>query len=173
MRSRLSAGILAYRRRADWLEVFLVHPGGPYWARRDEGAWSIPKGEYLEGEESALLAAQREFQEETGFTVSGQFMALTPLKQPSGKLISAWAVLAPELDPAQLRSNTFTLEWPPRSGEQRSFPEVDRAEWFPLLEAAKKLSAGQRPLLEELSALLSTGGKDGAAVRSQGGTRHD
>src|SRR5580704_9549252 len=143
MRYKHSAGILAYRHGADFLEVFLVHPGGPYWARRDEGAWSIPKGEYLEGE-SALAAAQREFHEETRLALHGVLTALTPVQQPGGKCVSAWAVEAADLDPAQLHSNCFTLEWPPHSGRQQAFPEVDRAAWFPLTTAAVKLTVGQR-----------------------------
>jgi predicted NUDIX family NTP pyrophosphohydrolase len=150
-RSKRSAGIILYRRRGGILEIFLVHPGGPYWAHKDEGAWSIPKGEY-EPDEEALQAAQREFQEETGFAVSGPFLALTPVRQPSGKVISAWACEG-ELDPSRLRSNTFSLEWPPQSGQMRSFPEVDRGAWFSLEDAQIKLSPGQRPLLQGLAAL--------------------
>jgi len=149
-----SAGILAYRRRGAVLEVFLVHPGGPFWAHRDAGAWSIPKGEYAAGE-SALQAARREFQEETALPLppAAELLPLTPVRQPGGKLISAWAVEAPQLDPAQLRSNCFSIEWPPRSGRQQAFPEVDRAAWFALPEAALRLNAGQRPLLQQLAAL--------------------
>ena len=154
-RGRHSAGILAYRRRGQALEVFLVHPGGPYWTRRDAGAWSIPKGEYLPPE-PALLAAQREFREETGLALTGQFTPLTAVRQPGGKLIAAWAVEAPELDPARLCSNTFELEWPPRSGVQRQFPEVDRAAWFGLAEAHERILRGQRPLLQELAACLES-----------------
>lgn len=154
-RSRHSAGLLAYRRRPDGaLEVLLVHPGGPYWARRDAGAWSIPKGEQGP-QEDALQAALREFCEETGWSVQGPFLPLTPLRQPSGKWIRAWAVQAPQLDPAQLRSNSFSLEWPPHSGVQREFPEVDRAAWFPLSEAQERLIAGQRGLLMELAGRLA------------------
>jgi predicted NUDIX family NTP pyrophosphohydrolase len=148
-RSKYSAGILAYRLREGVLEVFLVHPGGPYWASKDEGAWSIPKGEYAPDEE-ALAAAQREFQEETGLPLSGRFIALPAVRQASGKQVLAWAVEAPDLDPAQVRSNCFVLEWPPRSGVQREFPEVDRAGWFALTEAERKLIAGQRALLQSL-----------------------
>ena len=148
-RSKYSAGILAYRRRQGLLEVFLVHPGGPYWTAKDEGVWSIPKGEYTP-EEEALAAAQREFQEETGLALSGQLTALPPVTQASGKQVLAWAVEAPDLDPALVRSNCFTLEWPPRSGVYREFPEVDRAGWFALSEAERKLIAGQRALLQSL-----------------------
>ncbi len=153
-----SAGLLAYRRRADGaLEVLLVHPGGPYWARRDAGAWSIPKGEQGAGED-AQQTAQREFFEETGWSLHGPFLALTPRRQKSGKWISAWAVQAPELDPAQLRSNRFSMEWPPHSGVRREFPEVDRAAWFLLPEAHEKLIAGQRGWLPELAQKLAVQG---------------
>ncbi len=161
--ARLSAGILMYRRRGGVLEVFLVHPGGPFWARKDAGAWSIPKGEYGPAEDP-LAAARREFQEETGFTVDGEFRALNPLKQPSGKIISAWAV-AGDLDPGAVRSNTFTLEWPPRSGRQQEFPEVDRAAWFTLAAAREKIIQGQAGFLEELRRLL---GETDPAASPQG-----
>jgi predicted NUDIX family NTP pyrophosphohydrolase len=152
-RSNHSAGILAYRRRAGTVEVFLVHPGGPYWAARDDGAWSIPKGEFRPPED-ALQAAQREFREETGLTLSGACVALPAVKQPGGKWVQAWAVEAPELEPEQLRSNCFTLEWPPRSGRQQEFPEVDRAAWFSFAQAEVKLLPGQRSLLPALLAAL-------------------
>lgn len=155
-RSKHSAGILAYRRRQGLLEVFLVHPGGPYWAAKDEGAWSIPKGEYTPDEEP-LTAAQREFQEETGLAVSGPFLALPAVRQASGKQVLAWAVEAADLNPAELRSNSFTMEWPPRSGVQREFPEVDRAGWFALAEAERKLITGQRALLQSLRDQLESG----------------
>jgi predicted NUDIX family NTP pyrophosphohydrolase len=150
-RSKRSAGIVLYRKRHRILEIFLVHPGGPYWARKDDGAWSIPKGEYEQGEE-ALLAAQREFLEETGVAVNGPFLALAPVRQPSGKIITAWAVEG-DLDPTRLRSNRFSLEWPPKSGVMQSFPEVDRGAWFSLVHARGKLSPGQRPLLRGLTEL--------------------
>jgi len=153
-RSKQSAGILAYRRRQGLLEVFLVHPGGPYWASKDEGVWSIPKGEYA-GDEEALAAAQREFREETGLSLSGPFMALPPVRQASGKQVLAWAVEAPDLDPAQLRSNCFTIVGTRYAG---TYPEVDRAAWFTIEEAGRRLIAGQRPLLDALQAL-------GAATR--------
>jgi predicted NUDIX family NTP pyrophosphohydrolase len=133
------------------MEIFLVHPGGPYWAKKDQGAWSIPKGEYQEGEE-AIAAARREFTEETGFAVEGHLVALTPVRQPSGKVITAWATEG-DLDPSQLRSNSFSLEWPPKSGVTREFPEVDRGAWFSLAEARDKLSPGQLPLLQEIAEL--------------------
>jgi predicted NUDIX family NTP pyrophosphohydrolase len=152
MGSSKSAGILLYRRRGVLLEVFLVHPGGPYWARKDNGAWSIPKGEYAP-DEDALAAAQREFTEETGFLVSGPFKPLTPVKQSGGKVISAWAA-AGDLDPAQLQSNSFALEWPPKSGTIREYPEVDRGAWFPIAEARIKLIPAQRALLEQVTELV-------------------
>ena len=144
---KTSAGLLLYRRRGE-LEVFLVHPGGPFWAKKDLGAWSLPKGE-LDGDEDPLQAAIREFEEETGFKVDGEFRPLRPLRQPSGKTIVAWAVEG-DCDPAELRSNTFSMEWPPKSGRQGEFPEVDRAAWFPLDEARKRIIAGQASFLEEL-----------------------
>jgi predicted NUDIX family NTP pyrophosphohydrolase len=154
MPKKISAGIVLYRRRGRDLEVFLVHPGGPFWAKKDLGAWSLPKGE-LDGDEDPLQAAIREFEEETGFKVDGEFRALRPLRQPSGKTIVAWAVEG-DCDPAQLRSNTFELEWPPKSGKRKEFPEVDRAEWFSLDEARRRISKGQVGFLEELIAWLDT-----------------
>jgi predicted NUDIX family NTP pyrophosphohydrolase len=151
MRKR-SAGLLLFRDRAGALEVLLVHPGGPFWARKDAGAWSIPKGEFGD-DEAPLAAAQREFAEETGATVDGDFIALTPVRQWSGKIVHAWAVRA-DFDPARLRSNTFTMEWPPKSGQLREFPEVDRAAWFTLDEARAKIQPGQLPLLDRLAELL-------------------
>jgi len=131
-----------------------VHPGGPFWRNKDDGAWSIPKGEYADPEEP-LVAAQREFAEETGMHLSGPFHALAPVRQAGGKLVHAWATPG-DFDANAIRSNTFTMEWPPRSGKLRTFPEVDRAQWFNLDEAAVKLLAGQRPLLLELAALLAS-----------------
>jgi predicted NUDIX family NTP pyrophosphohydrolase len=145
---RRSAGILLYRRRGSAVEVLLVHPGGPFWAKKDDGAWSIPKGEYAPGEEP-LAAARREFEEETGSRVEGAAMALGAFRQPSAKIVEAWAVEG-DFDPATLKSNTFTLEWPPRSGRMREVPEVDRAGWFAPEAAARKLLKGQRPILEAL-----------------------
>ena len=134
--------------------MLLVHPGGPFWAKKDFGAWSIPKGEIDPGEESDPLAvARREFEEETGQPIAGAFVALQPVRQAGGKLVEAWAVEG-ELDVSKLRSNSFTMEWPPRSGRFRSFLEVDRAEWFPLAQAKERILKGQRPLLEQLEALL-------------------
>src|SRR6476659_8632072 len=131
---KTSAGILTYRRQNGILEVFLVHPGGPFWAKKDLGAWSIPKGEFEPGEDP-FLVAKREFEEETSFQASGSFLPLPPIKQPSGKLIHAWACEG-DFDANSIKSNMFTMEWPPRSGKQQEFPEIDRAEWFPI-ETAK------------------------------------
>jgi predicted NUDIX family NTP pyrophosphohydrolase len=152
--ARHSAGLLIYRRRRRGLEVLLVHPGGPFWARKDLGAWSIPKGEYDPGEDP-LAAARREFREETGFSVTGEFIPLRPRKQPSGKIIEAWAAEG-DCDPAAIRSNVFTLEWPPHSGRQQQFPEVDRGAWFSLAEAREKIIKDQVGFLEELQARLET-----------------
>jgi predicted NUDIX family NTP pyrophosphohydrolase len=148
-----SAGLLMYRTGPQGTEVLLAHPGGPYWARKDEGAWTLPKGECDEGEEP-LAAAEREFIEETGFAVCGPFLPLGEVRQKSGKRIQAWA-FAGECDPAQLQSNLFEMEWPPRSGRRQSFVEIDRAAWFSLPEARQKLIAGQLPFLDRLQALLS------------------
>ena len=154
--NKLSAGIVLYRLQSGEVEVFLVHPGGPFWARKDEGAWSIPKGEYEAGEDP-LTVAKREFREETGFDIEGTFHPLTALKQPGGKVISAWAVEG-DVDAAALTSNTFTLEWPPESGKTREFPEVDRGAWLDLSAARAKLQQGQRGFLEELTQLLQDNG---------------
>jgi len=156
MAKKLSAGIVLYRRRGQGIEVLLVHPGGPFWAKKDEGAWSIPKGEYLEGEDP-LTVAKLEFYEETGTEVRGPCVALTPAKQPSGKIITAWAVEG-DLDPTAFRSNTFSMEWPPKSGQVQSFPEVDRVLWCDLALARKKLLIGQRVLLDELDQLVKSSG---------------
>lgn len=146
--AKQSAGLLMFRVRSGELEVFLAHMGGPFWSRKDQGAWSIPKGEFAEGEEP-LAAAQREFEEETGCRASGPFIPLTPITQRGGKRVHAWAV-AGDCDPAQLRSNTFSIEWPPKSGKQQEFPEVDRAEWFKAPVALGKILTAQRELIVEL-----------------------
>jgi predicted NUDIX family NTP pyrophosphohydrolase len=147
-----SAGILLYRRRAGELEVLLVHPGGPMWARRDAGVWSIPKGEYRDGEDPEA-AARREFEEELGAPPPrGPARALGEVRQRSGKVVMAWA-LAGDLDEAQARSNTFEIEWPPRSGRLRSFPEVDRARWFTLPEGRARINPAQVELLDRLERL--------------------
>jgi len=143
-----SAGLLMFRRCESNLQVFLVHPGGPFWKNKDAGAWSIPKGEYEEGEEG-LDAAKREFQEETGFTAKGEFLPLGEAKQPGGKVIFAWAFEG-DCSPGEVRSNTFSMEWPPRSGHQQQFPEVDRADWFDLNEARTRILKGQIVFLTRL-----------------------
>ncbi len=147
-----SAGLLLFRRRAGELEVFLVHPGGPFWAKKDQAAWSIPKGEFSSGEEP-LAAAKREFAEETGFTPGGAYRALGSHKQPGGKIVHAWAVEA-DCDPAAIRSNTFTMEWPPRSGRKQEFPEIDRAAWFALAAAREKIHKGQVAVLDALARIV-------------------
>ena len=160
--TRTSAGLLLYRWRDGALEVFLVHPGGPFWARKDDGAWSIPKGEFAPGEDP-LAAARREFAEETGLAVDGEVRALAPIRQAGGKVVHAFA-LEGELDADAIRSNSFTIEWPPRSGRLREFPEVDRAGWFALAEARRKILKSQLGLLEQLAQLQSrpTGPGSGA-----------
>jgi predicted NUDIX family NTP pyrophosphohydrolase len=146
-----SAGILLYRQSGTGLEVLLVHPGGPFWAKKDAGAWSIPKG-LVEEDEDPLAAAIREFQEETGCSPGSipDPIPLSPLRQPGGKIVLAWAVRG-DFDPARLKSNTFPLEWPPKSGAFRSVPEVDRAAWFDLPTARGKILAGQRGFLDQLA----------------------
>jgi len=149
-----SAGLLLYRVRDGEPEVLLGHMGGPFWARKDERAWSIPKGEYGD-DEDALAAARREFAEETGSAPpEGEAVALGEVRQSGGKRVVAWA-LAGDLDPATVRSNTFVMEWPPRSGRQQEFPEIDRAEWFGLGTARSKVVKGQVPLLDALEQKLS------------------
>lgn len=137
-----------YRRRNSELEVFVVHPGGPFWSKKDLGAWSIPKGEYVDGEEP-LEVAKREFEEETGFIPKGNFIRLGDLKQPGGKIVTAWAVEG-DCDPQMLKSNTFMLEWPPHSGRQIEAPEVDRGGWYSIEDARPRLLPGQRVFLDRL-----------------------
>jgi predicted NUDIX family NTP pyrophosphohydrolase len=151
-RRKHSAGLLLYRHRAPELEVLLVHPGGPFWRRRDEGAWSIPKGEIEDGEDE-LAAALREFGEETGFRPKGPARDLGTLRQPSGKLVHVWAIGA-DWDPSRLVSNTFSMEWPPHSGRTETFPEVDRAAWFGPAEARRKILKGQIAFLDRLQLSL-------------------
>ena len=148
-----SAGLLLYRFQKQQLQVMLVHPGGPFWTKKDAGAWSIPKGEFDDIEEP-LKAAIRETKEETGITVSGSFIELTVVKQKSGKLIYAWA-LQSDTDTSKIVSNTFDIEWPPKSGKLKSFPEIDKAQWFNLDEALVKIVVGQAPLLPELQTKLN------------------
>lgn len=149
---KTSAGLLLFRETSGGLEVLLVHPGGPFWSRKDDGAWSIPKGEFEEGEDP-LEAARREFEEETGASAPGEAIPLGALKQAGGKIVHAWAVRG-DFDPDLLESNTFLLEWPPKSGRMREFPEVDRAGWFPLHEARRKILKGQAGFLERLQEKL-------------------
>jgi predicted NUDIX family NTP pyrophosphohydrolase len=158
---KLSAGLLLYRVTDGGIEVLIGHPGGPFWARKDEGAWSIPKGEYVEGEDPWTVA-QREFEEELGKPApEGPRIDFAPLKQPSGKVITAFAVRG-DLDLEGTLSNAFTLEWPRGSGNVREFPEIDRVAWFSVAEAIEKLLKGQRPLLHRLMAALE-GGEPGGS----------
>jgi predicted NUDIX family NTP pyrophosphohydrolase len=149
--SRQSSGILLYRQIDDQLEVLLVHPGGPFWKKKDLGAWSIPKGEFED--EDALSAAKREFEEETGATVDGEMITLTPQEQKGGKVVHAWAVEG-DLNPEEIQSNTFEMEWPPRSGKKQEFPEIDKAEWFPVRTALQKINQAQATFIRELTEKL-------------------
>ena len=161
-----SAGILLYRRSHGELEVFLVHPGGPFWVKKDLGAWTIPKGEYEDGEEP-LAAAMREFREETGFPIEGPYIDLGIIRQASGKLVSGWAVEG-DCDPAKLVSNLCQIEWPPRSRRMIEIPEVDRGEWFSLAEARNRIITTQVPFLDLLAAgqsMSSPNGKGGASTQ--------
>jgi predicted NUDIX family NTP pyrophosphohydrolase len=152
--TKRSAGILLYRGEEDAREVLLVHPGGPFWMKKDKGAWSIPKGEYAEGED-LLLVAKREFEEELGSPPPvGPYRALGEIKQPSRKLVAVFAVDG-NFDPAMVKSNPFKLEWPPKSGRMQSFPEVDRAAWYALDEARVKIQPGQAPFLDRLRDALA------------------
>ncbi len=153
---KVSAGLLLFRRRAGALEVLLVHPGGPLWSKRDDGAWTIPKGEPEPGEDD-LHAARREFAEETGFAPDGPFLPLGEIRQQGGKLVRAWAC-AGDWDPAALRSNLFRMEWPPKSGQFREFPEVDRAAFFTLADARRKTNPAQGALLDSLVRLCADAG---------------
>ena len=146
-----SAGILPFRKKDNEYEIFLVHPGGPYWAKKDVHVWSVAKGEFEE--EDALSAAKREFKEETGFTISGNFIELKPFKQSSGKIIYTWAIEC-DLNASAIKSNLFDLEWPPCSGQIKKFPEVDRAGWFSFEKAKEKIVKGQIPILEELEGMV-------------------
>ncbi len=148
-----SAGLVIYRQRVEHIEVFLVHPGGPFWCNKDDGAWSIPKGEFAPNEDP-LEVAQRELLEETSQKVDGPFTQLRPVKQRGGKIVHAWAVAA-DFELVDLKSNTFTKEWPPRSGKAKEFPEVDRAEWFDFETAMQKINAGQREFIAQLESLVN------------------
>jgi predicted NUDIX family NTP pyrophosphohydrolase len=152
---RTSAGLLMYRFKDGVLEVLLAHPGGPFFQRKDEGAWTIPKGEPEPGED-LFTTAQREFKEETGFTPRGTFYALRPIQQKGGKIVHAWAFEG-DCDPSELRSNLCVIEWPPKSGKKIEFPEIDRAAFFDLATARKKIKARQDALLDELAAFLKRG----------------
>jgi predicted NUDIX family NTP pyrophosphohydrolase len=156
--TRQSAGLLLFRETSGRTEVLLVHPGGPFWAKKDAGAWSIPKGEFS-GTEDPLQAAVREFREETGETLTGHFVPLTPKRQSGGKTVYAWAVAA-DFNSACLTSNTFSLEWPPRSGCQQTFPEIDRAQWFELDAARAKILKGQAAFIDELERILKDQRRD-------------
>jgi predicted NUDIX family NTP pyrophosphohydrolase len=147
-----SAALLLYRHVAGQLEVLLVHPGGPFWAKKDDGAWSIPKGEFDEGEDP-LAAARREFKEETGMSVHDEAISLGTIRQSSAKIIFAWAVQG-AFDPSQLKSNLFSMEWPPKSGRKQEFPEVDRAVWFTVPQARQKILKGQTEFLDRLQEKL-------------------
>lgn len=151
-RAKLAAGILVYRRAAEAIEVLLAHPGGPYWANKDQGAWAIPKGEAMPGED-LLACARRELAEETGLVVSGPFIELGHVRQKSGKEIHAWGAEG-DGDPSAMRSNTFTMEWPPRSGRSAVFPEMDRCAWFDLAEAHRRILPAQADFLERLAGRL-------------------
>ena len=151
--TRVSAGLLLFRRRGG-LEVLLAHPGGPYWQNKDDGAWSVPKGE-IEAGEDELAAARREFAEETGYRPQAHVLSLGSARQPGGKLVHVWAI-DDDWDPAQLRSNSFSMEWPPKSGRLQVFPEIDRAGWFAIDEARRKILKGQVVFLERLQAVLAT-----------------
>jgi predicted NUDIX family NTP pyrophosphohydrolase len=150
--SRKSAGLLIFRDVSGDLEVLLAHPGGPFWANKDDGAWSIPKGEIADGEDPAA-AARREFAEETGLRPNGEMISLESVRQSGGKVIHAWA-MKHDWDPAGLESNKFSLEWPPKSGRRQDFPEIDRAAWFTLKQARRKILKGQAPLLNKLERKL-------------------
>jgi predicted NUDIX family NTP pyrophosphohydrolase len=167
MDMKTSAGILVYRKKDATVEVLLVHPGGPFWAKKDDHAWSIPKGEYQEGEDP-LTVAKREFKEEIGQTVpSGDLIELGTAKLGNSKVVSAWAVEG-DLDASNITSNTFTIEWPPRSGKQQEFPEVDRAEWYDLSTASHKVHPGLNDFLKRLAGHLKVEFADESATPHDG-----
>jgi predicted NUDIX family NTP pyrophosphohydrolase len=157
-KTKRSAGLLLFRPVGGSVEVFLAHMGGPFWARKDDASWSIPKGEFEDGE-APLEAAKREFREETGLVPAGNFIELTPVKQSGGKTIFAWAVEW-DCDATTIKSNTFTMAWPPGSDKMCEFPEIDRAAWFPLAEARRKILKGQAPLLEQLEKAIHADGRE-------------
>lgn len=148
-----SAGILLFRKKNGSIQIFLVHPGGPFWKNKDEGAWSIPKGEFTD-EEDPLTAAKREFKEEVGISISGTFLELTPIKQKSGKIVYAWAV-ENDIDIIEINSNYFEMEWPPRSKQLKQFPEIDKGAWFDVAAAMEKINKGQVAFIQELADKLS------------------
>ena len=152
MSQKQSAGLLLFRRNRE-LEVMLIHPGGPFWKNKDTGAWSIPKGEFAE-DEDALKAAIRELKEETGFEITGEYIPLQPIRQKGGKLVHAWAV-EKDMDPTKIKSNLFEIEWPPRSGKMKQFPEVDKAAWFKLKDAREKINQAQISFLDQLENLIT------------------
>ena len=152
--NKKSAGILAYREGVSGLEVFLMHPGGPFWKKKDLGAWSIPKGEITDNEDEKE-AAKREFEEETGMKINADLIPLKPIRQKNGKTVMAWAINQ-DIDPSKIVSNLFEIEWPPKSGKHQQFPEMDRAEWFSVSDAREKIIAGQAALIDELEEILRT-----------------
>ena len=154
MIKKQSAGVMVFKIEANELMIFLVHPGGPYWQKKDTGSWSIPKGEF-DDEEIALEAAKREFKEETGYTISGDFIELTPIKQKSGKMVYAWAV-ENNIEAENIKSNLFTIEWPPKSNKMVTFPEVDKAAWFTADVAKTRINPAQVPLIDELAKKLKS-----------------
>jgi predicted NUDIX family NTP pyrophosphohydrolase len=151
---QVSAGLLMFRRSGSDLELFLVHPGGPFWAKKDAGAWSIPKG-LVDQNEDKLAAAQREFTEETSLLASGPFIDIGPVRLKSGKLVYAWA-FAGDCDPSKIKSNTFKIEWPPRSKQMKEFPEIDQARFFSVTEARKRINQSQVPFIDRLVQIVST-----------------
>lgn len=153
--AKVSAGILLYRITSDQLQIFLIHPGGPFFRNKDDGTWSIPKGEYIEGEEEPLAAAKREFEEETGQKVDGRFIPLEPITQKGGKKVYAWAVEG-DINHEVIQSNLFEMEWPPRSGKKQTFPEVDKAGWFDTETAKARINIAQIDLIENLIRILGT-----------------
>jgi predicted NUDIX family NTP pyrophosphohydrolase len=162
-----SAGLLLFKREAGELRVLLVHPGGPFWQERDLGSWSLPKGEYSEGEEARAVAL-REFTEETGVAIpAGDLVPLGEVRQAGGKLVTAWA-LEGDIDPQKIVSNTFDMVWPPKSGRRQNFPEIDRAGWFNIAEARAKILDGQRPFLERLAAAIRPSARFGATGQMSG-----
>lgn len=153
--AKVSAGILLYRILGGQLQVFLIHPGGPFFRNKDDGTWSIPKGEYIEGEEEPLLAAKREFEEETGQKIDGKFVALEPITQKGGKKVYAWAVEG-DIDHEVIKSNLFEIEWPPRSGKKQIFPEVDKAAWLDIEAAKARINIAQADLIDNLVKILGS-----------------